>query len=82
MTNEVHQMAAELIKEVGEQAPGQAAFMADMMLIEGRTDLARTWALIGMVAWEMLVDAHIGDGLAPAMRFDRGQGCKSSERLN
>jgi hypothetical protein len=82
MTDEIHQMAADLIKEVGAQAPGQAAFMADMMMVEGRTDLARTWALIGMAAWKMLIDAHVGTGSAPVMNFDRGQGWMPSERLN
>lgn len=78
MSDDISRMAADLIEEVGEQAPGQAAYLADMMLIEGRTDLARTWALIGMVAWEMLVNA----GSAHAVRLDRYQGAEPPERLN
>jgi hypothetical protein len=82
MTDEIHQMAADLIKEVGAAAPGQAACLSDLMLLEGRMDLARTWARISTTAWNMLVDAHVGTGSAPVMNFDRGQGWVPSERLN
>jgi hypothetical protein len=46
MTEEIHLMAADLIEEVGEQAPGQAAFMADMMMARGNVEVAGTWARI------------------------------------